>query len=115
FSSRRRHTRSKRDWSSDVCSSDLERGSKGRFGDFEQVHATNRFGDCFSSERSFFDRITSGCLPEPLDLQSISVVAAAEPSEDKATKCLLLAAESWQIDVPGLGCQEQTFRDRKST
>src|SRR5207249_9123156 len=25
FSSRRRHTRSKRDWSSDVCSSDLER------------------------------------------------------------------------------------------
>src|SRR5207249_6973178 len=25
FSSRRRHTRSKRDWSSDVCSSDLSR------------------------------------------------------------------------------------------
>src|SRR6266704_4687410 len=30
FSSRRRHTRSKRDWSSDVCSSDLvDRGSPG--------------------------------------------------------------------------------------
>src|SRR5699024_6626756 len=27
FSSRRRHTRSKRDWSSDVCSSDLVEGS----------------------------------------------------------------------------------------
>src|SRR5207249_5303392 len=27
FSSRRRHTRSKRDWSSDVCSSDLARAS----------------------------------------------------------------------------------------
>src|SRR5699024_11364662 len=27
FSSRRRHTRSKRDWSSDVCSSDLFTGS----------------------------------------------------------------------------------------
>src|SRR5207249_9032574 len=27
FSSRRRHTRSKRDWSSDVCSSDLTRYS----------------------------------------------------------------------------------------
>src|SRR5699024_11691040 len=27
FSSRRRHTRSKRDWSSDVCSSDLEKGT----------------------------------------------------------------------------------------
>src|SRR5699024_11318399 len=31
FSSRRRHTRSKRDWSSDVCSSDLHWGC--RFGD----------------------------------------------------------------------------------
>src|SRR5699024_11217756 len=29
FSSRRRHTRSKRDWSSDVCSSDLLRGRPG--------------------------------------------------------------------------------------
>src|SRR5699024_12153018 len=29
FSSRRRHTRSKRDWSSDVCSSDLGDGSGG--------------------------------------------------------------------------------------
>src|SRR5699024_2440422 len=28
FSSRRRHTRSKRDWSSDVCSSDLGRGEQ---------------------------------------------------------------------------------------
>src|SRR5207249_6751679 len=28
FSSRRRHTRSKRDWSSDVCSSDLETAPK---------------------------------------------------------------------------------------
>src|SRR5699024_11340503 len=28
FSSRRRHTRSKRDWSSDVCSSDLKKGLK---------------------------------------------------------------------------------------
>src|SRR5690349_22719398 len=30
FSSRRRHTRSLRDWSSDVCSSDLGRDAKGR-------------------------------------------------------------------------------------
>src|SRR2546421_8301265 len=29
FSSRRRHTRSDRDWSSDVCSSDLVRGAGG--------------------------------------------------------------------------------------
>src|SRR6266704_2777454 len=31
FSSRRRHTRSKRDWSSDVCSSDLRPGCRGRY------------------------------------------------------------------------------------
>src|SRR5437868_15229301 len=30
FSSRRRHTRSKRDWSSDVCSSDLKTCEKAR-------------------------------------------------------------------------------------
>src|SRR5207249_6634048 len=30
FSSRRRHTRSKRDWSSDVCSSDLARAARPR-------------------------------------------------------------------------------------
>src|SRR5687768_18038813 len=30
FSSRRRHTRCSRDWSSDVCSSDLEYGEAGR-------------------------------------------------------------------------------------
>src|SRR2546428_9264664 len=32
FSSRRRHTRSDRDWSSDVCSSDLFPGQKGFVG-----------------------------------------------------------------------------------
>src|SRR5216683_1715043 len=31
FSSRRRHTRSDRDWSSDVCSSDLTLGKPSRF------------------------------------------------------------------------------------
>src|SRR5207253_5149786 len=31
FSSRRRHTRWPRDWSSDVCSSDLERKNRGIF------------------------------------------------------------------------------------
>src|SRR2546421_3762901 len=34
FSSRRRHTRSDRDWSSDVCSSDLATGTFGRAGSF---------------------------------------------------------------------------------
>src|SRR5207249_8020997 len=43
FSSRRRHTRSKRDWSSDVCSSDLQagedRGQARRQHHFEELRA----------------------------------------------------------------------------
>src|SRR5207249_7054580 len=38
FSSRRRHTRSKRDWSSDVCSSDLIEWPKREFEQFEDSH-----------------------------------------------------------------------------
>src|SRR5699024_4612394 len=37
FSSRRRHTRSKRDWSSDVCSSDLFGFTDGKFGMVEEL------------------------------------------------------------------------------
>src|SRR5437868_9575519 len=40
FSSRRRHTRSKRDWSSDVCSSDL--ASRGRRQDGAPTCSTSR-------------------------------------------------------------------------
>src|SRR2546421_1097780 len=45
FSSRRRHTRSDRDWSSDVCSSDLERGVLvAQLGAADQrVHARQQF------------------------------------------------------------------------
>src|SRR5207247_3568533 len=42
FSSRRRHTRSTRDWSSDVCSSDLD-GTSGRsllYGKWVHLHRT---------------------------------------------------------------------------
>src|SRR6266508_6229328 len=38
FSSRRRHTRWPRDWSSDVCSSDL--ADAGRAGDADRIRAT---------------------------------------------------------------------------
>src|SRR5207249_7620992 len=44
FSSRRRHTRSKRDWSSDVCSSDLIESDGDRKGDRgeDEHERTNR-------------------------------------------------------------------------
>src|SRR5690606_40256141 len=58
FSSRRRHTRFSRDWSSDVCSSDLDRNSFACL-DFPQVHEvlartgaqTRRAGPDRSEER----------------------------------------------------------------
>src|SRR5438067_11782428 len=48
FSSRRRHTRSKRDWSSDVCSSDLfqrvgQRGRRARRADRRAGNAANLY------------------------------------------------------------------------
>src|SRR5699024_12186406 len=46
FSSRRRHTRSKRDWSSDVCSSDLE---------IAKVYFTAFFERVFNNDKSFDD------------------------------------------------------------
>src|SRR5699024_11745183 len=54
FSSRRRHTRSKRDWSSDVCSSDLEYlAGKAEAGDVIRRTAL-----------SDLDVVTTGALPD---------------------------------------------------
>src|SRR5699024_11367759 len=44
FSSRRRHTRSKRDWSSDVCSSDLNMVTKYSIDRWHQMVADFGFG-----------------------------------------------------------------------
>src|SRR5207249_7009542 len=41
FSSRRRHTRSKRDWSSDVCSSDLRVVRRERQAFYDLIDSTN--------------------------------------------------------------------------
>src|SRR5699024_12202674 len=66
FSSRRRHTRSKRDWSSDVCSSDLvlvEVASPWRQG--KGLNAS-RFGAF--DQRS--ERHATRCIVVPSDIQS---------------------------------------------
>src|SRR5699024_5335503 len=51
FSSRRRHTRSKRDWSSDVCSSDLEVADLG-FGKCRFALAALKGTDIFQGYRT---------------------------------------------------------------
>src|SRR5438067_3419712 len=55
FSSRRRHTRSKRDWSSDVCSSDLQQRVRS---DFHAESAGNHPGNHLQTVRlAYGDRI----------------------------------------------------------
>src|SRR5437870_10347970 len=51
FSSRRRHTRWPRDWSSDVCSSDL-RAAKTPAGSNHQGDLAREAGGCFRSHRT---------------------------------------------------------------
>src|SRR5690606_40615232 len=56
FSSRRRHTRFSRDWSSDVCSSDLADGAFE--GDFEQL---------LGFDREFHGQLAEDLLAEAVD------------------------------------------------
>src|SRR5438874_6417608 len=69
FSSRRRHTRSLRDWSSDVCSSDLIDGPP-QLADEFRIHrdgrgSTRELLDTIAALRSsgpLFDRLNTGAL-----------------------------------------------------
>src|SRR5699024_2419554 len=66
FSSRRRHTRSKRDWSSDVCSSDLVKAGGIDIDSAEKVSYFNQLCDAFNVPLvSFVD--APGFLPEEPD------------------------------------------------
>src|SRR5699024_11899843 len=59
FSSRRRHTRSKRDWSSDVCSSDLEASGSPLISSFpEKLISTLPLGCGAEIKESCFSAVT---------------------------------------------------------
>src|SRR5207249_5588108 len=67
FSSRRRHTRSKRDWSSDVCSSDLPVGGRLNLASYSlgkdgtiaaQIGMTDRPDEIYLSNGSDLTRLT---------------------------------------------------------
>src|SRR5699024_11912736 len=53
FSSRRRHTRSKRDWSSDVCSSDLGRHRGPIVVDGHAIASSQESGDTYGYLRTY--------------------------------------------------------------
>src|SRR5690349_23475515 len=67
FSSRRRHTRSLRDWSSDVCSSDLRQRSPDRL---HRSVASPGLGKSCDREAPLQTRIISASHTSPVPIQS---------------------------------------------
>src|SRR5438067_7298472 len=64
FSSRRRHTRSKRDWSSDVCSSDLSIARAGATGNGRDPRGQLLDAPAAAVRRRDLDRSDSTARPE---------------------------------------------------
>src|SRR5699024_11466508 len=71
FSSRRRHTRSKRDWSSDVCSSDLTIRSNGTI--FENDQQTAQMNIAYSNNPNTLIKVDTGIFQAP-DNQALQEV-----------------------------------------
>src|SRR2546422_7689912 len=64
FSSRRRHTRCSRDWSSDVCSSDLERGGA-RFRGLQEGGSLAGYRERRWADARALLRVARPCVPNP--------------------------------------------------
>src|SRR5882757_10248554 len=80
FSSRRRHTRYWRDWSSDVCSSDLS-DSVARRGD-ELMYGTGWHKKKASRKLAFRSLSIAGGRIRPSDLQVMSVIGSSHAQDD---------------------------------
>src|SRR5204862_4157080 len=94
FSSRRRHTRSLRDWSSDVCSSDLPTDNKGKGAAFSPTDlVATALATCMST--------TMGIKAEDLgvDLRGMTVSVQKEMSKDAPRRIVGLPSEA-HIPLP---------------
>src|SRR5206468_6468573 len=80
FSSRRRHTRSDRDWSSDVCSSDLARMPAGRVPEYEDIIARLRGGPVLVNQTiTLLERgLATGVTPPQITLRDVPAQARSE-------------------------------------
>src|SRR5437868_8607712 len=83
FSSRRRHTRSKRDWSSDVCSSDLPEARE--TGEYLPGVPNDLLQRALASGRSFADDREAGMIVMTLQLEHdlIGVLRAGAAHDDR--------------------------------
>src|SRR5699024_12108827 len=74
FSSRRRHTRSKRDWSSDVCSSDLvmsvarEAGERSKISVYAKNTDVDAVGSCVGARGARVEAIVDELNGEKIDI-----------------------------------------------
>src|SRR5699024_9888915 len=100
FSSRRRHTRSKRDWSSDVCSSDLQLKEVGT--DVSQFIAelVEFFGASYMKERNY---------PGPPMHDPLAVAAVADPSVVRTIRAPIY------VETQGAHARGQTIVDFRRT
>src|SRR5699024_3916592 len=91
FSSRRRHTISKRDWSSDVCSSDLFHTSNERVWDY-----VNRFTSFTDYQHHVFTNVGGEVFQMPINLGTVNQFfrSSYSPGEARA----LIAEQASEID-----------------
>src|SRR5699024_11749697 len=95
FASRRRHTRSKRDWSSDVCSSDLERDNE------EDL----TLGELELAERNAFRRVTHRTEIRHTDAEDIYEV---EYRKLRLERVILVGV--WIEEIGRASCREGVER-----
>src|SRR5438067_12817162 len=97
FSSRRRHTRSKRDWSSDVCSSDLYQGSN---------HATDPTYGVTQSQYDALSRVLKTIKQDG----SFSTVKYNDPAGDGAGSTVLCTTAIDEAGKPRQSCADALGR-----
>src|SRR5712675_1132321 len=106
FSSRRRHTRCSRDWSSDVCSSDLARGN-----------AKNNYGKDWNMPNLTYETALivgagsglSASLARLFSREGLRVALAARNSEKLGALCAETGAEAFACDATNPGQVAQMF------
>src|SRR5216683_5408385 len=105
FSSRRRHTRSDRDWSSDVCSSDL--GDNALGGPIEVISADHKNDPALASWKAteFYERNNVDII---LDVPTSSGALAIAKVAD-AQKKLYINITAASTDLTGPQCNKYTF------
>src|SRR5690554_6248556 len=95
FSSRRRHTRCGRDWSSDVCSSDLTVSATGTVTPKDQVEVSSELSGILEDVYvDFNDKVTVGQKLAQLDTSKLNATLLQRKSSLRSAKAQVKSAEA---------------------